>query len=91
MMHCRISDIGGVGTYAAYFALYLLTVEFGVYWCHRELHHPLVYKYLHATHHKYNKEHTMSPFAGLAFNALDGIIQVRMRGRGQGLPCAMAV
>jgi len=32
---------------------------------------------LHHTHHKYNKEHTLSPFAGLAFNALDGILQVR--------------
>ena len=31
---------------------------------------------LHHTHHKYNKEHTLSPFAGLAFNALDGILQV---------------
>lgn len=30
---------------------------------------------LHHTHHKYNKEHTLSPFAGLAFNAVDGIIQ----------------
>ena len=26
---------------------------------------------------RYNKEHTMSPFAGLAFNPFDGIIQVR--------------
>ena len=32
---------------------------------------------LHHTHHKYNKEHTLSPFAGLAFNALDGILQAR--------------
>jgi Delta7-sterol 5-desaturase len=32
---------------------------------HRELHDikPL-YKYLHATHHIYNKENTLSPFAG---------------------------
>lgn len=32
-------------------------------------------RYLHAIHHKYNKEHTMSPFAGLAFHPLDGILQ----------------
>ena len=31
---------------------------------------------LHHTHHKYNKEHTLSPFAGLAFNPFDGILQV---------------
>lgn len=31
---------------------------------------------LHHIHHKYNKEHTLSPFAGLAFHPLDGILQV---------------
>ena len=31
---------------------------------------------LHNIHHKYNKEHTLSPFAGLAFHPLDGILQV---------------
>ena len=36
---------------------------------------------LHNIHHKYNKEHTLSPFAGLAFHPLDGIIQVRLQGR----------
>ena len=34
-----------------------------------------MYKLLHHTHHIYNKEHTLSPFAGLAFNAWDGILQ----------------
>jgi hypothetical protein len=38
---------------------------------------PAARRLLHHTHHKYNKEHTLSPFAGLAFNALDGILQVR--------------
>ena len=37
-------------------------------------------RYLHYDHHKYNKEHTMSPFAGLAFHPLDGILQVFGRG-----------
>ena len=36
----------------------------------------LLCRLLHHTHHKYNKEHTLSPFAGLAFNPLDGILQV---------------
>lgn len=62
-----ISDIG----WAAYLmnvAVYLVIVEFGIYWMHRELHDikPL-YKYLHATHHIYNKENTLSPFAGKKF------------------------
>lgn len=37
-----------------------------VWWC----------RVLHYIHHKYNKEHTLSPFAGLAFHPLDGILQV---------------
>ena len=36
----------------------------------------LACRMLHHTHHKYNKEHTLSPFAGLAFNPFDGILQV---------------
>lgn len=30
---------------------------------------------LHYIHHAYNKEHTLSPFAGLAFHPIDGILQ----------------
>ncbi len=38
------------------------------------------------------QEHRMSPFAGLAFNPFDGIIQVRhMSLNGQGSPIAMGV
>lgn len=36
----------------------------------------LGYKFLHATHHVYNKSHTLSPFAGLAFNPFDGVFQL---------------
>ncbi|KAF6165671.1 hypothetical protein GIB67_012568 [Kingdonia uniflora] len=76
-MRCfsRISDVG-LPLYLIYLAVYLTIVEFGIYWTHRELHDikPL-YKYLHATHHIYNKQNTLSPFAGLAFHPLDGILQ----------------
>ncbi|XXG83717.1 hypothetical protein AAC387_Pa10g1409 [Persea americana] len=70
-----ISEIG-FPAYLAYLAIYLIIVEFGIYWMHRELHDikPL-YKYLHATHHIYNKQNTLSPFAGLAFHPIDGILQ----------------
>ncbi|GLJ09919.1 hypothetical protein SUGI_0118320 [Cryptomeria japonica] len=34
-----------------------------------------LYKHLHAIHHIYNKRNTLSPFAGLAFHPLDGILQ----------------
>ncbi|CAL9046517.1 delta(7)-sterol-C5(6)-desaturase-like isoform X1 [Musa acuminata AAA Group] len=72
------SSIREVGwpAYTVYLISYLVIVEFGIYWAHRELHDikPL-YKYLHATHHVYNKQNTLSPFAGLAFHPLDGILQ----------------
>ncbi|XP_068637313.1 delta(7)-sterol-C5(6)-desaturase-like [Aristolochia californica] len=70
-----ISEVGWP-MYLIYLSVYLAIVEFGIYWMHRELHDikPL-YKYLHATHHIYNKQNTLSPFAGLAFHPLDGILQ----------------
>ncbi|KAF7133068.1 hypothetical protein RHSIM_Rhsim09G0050000 [Rhododendron simsii] len=60
----RISNVSWL-VYLGYLILYLVLVEFEIYWMHRELHDikPL-YKYLHATHHFYNKQNTFSPFAG---------------------------
>ncbi|KAK7381066.1 hypothetical protein VNO78_33590 [Psophocarpus tetragonolobus] len=71
----RLDNVGWF-SYLVYLAIYLIVVEFGIYWMHRELHDikPL-YKHLHATHHIYNKQNTLSPFAGLAFHPLDGILQ----------------
>jgi len=71
----KVESIGW-GMYFVNFVLYMASVEFGVYWMHRSLHElKLGYKYLHSTHHVYNKENTLSPFAGLAFHPLDGILQ----------------
>lgn len=72
----RISDVGWPA-YFVYLAIYLVIVEFGIYWMHRELHDikPL-YKYLHATHHIYNKQNTLSPFAGKFSNLLNSISMV---------------
>jgi lathosterol oxidase len=54
----------------------MTSVEFCVYWQHRNLHDFRTgYKYLHKYHHIYNKDNTLSPFAGLAFHPLDGILQ----------------
>ncbi|CAA7038561.1 unnamed protein product [Microthlaspi erraticum] len=59
-----------------YIAIYLVLVEFMVYWVHRELHDiKFLYKHLHATHHIYNKHNTLSPFAGMALHPLDGMLQ----------------
>lgn len=66
----------GTFSFCGFFFAYMLFVEFGVYWMHRLLHDikPL-YKMLHSVHHIYNKQNTLSPFAGLAFHPLDGILQ----------------
>ncbi|KAK4487282.1 hypothetical protein RD792_006109, partial [Penstemon davidsonii] len=71
----RIGDVGWMA-YLCYLTAYLVFVEFAIYWMHRGLHDikPL-YNYLHATHHIYNNQNTLSPFAGLAFHPLDGILQ----------------
>ncbi|KAG1653207.1 hypothetical protein FOA52_006732 [Chlamydomonas sp. UWO 241] len=71
----RVENVG-LPLYVFYFFAYMAFVELGVYWVHRELHEiKWAYKYLHYDHHKYNKEHTLSPFAGLAFHPIDGIMQ----------------
>lgn len=75
LCYARISTHGWP-MYFVQFCLYMASVEFGVYWMHRKLHElKLGYKYLHATHHQYNKNNTLSPYAGLAFNPIDGILQ----------------
>lgn len=64
----RIDNVGWP-TYVCLVITYLALVEFGIYWMHRSLHDikPL-YKWLHATHHIYNKQNTLSPFAGISLN-----------------------
>ncbi|ORC89145.1 putative lathosterol oxidase [Trypanosoma theileri] len=46
-----------------------------VYWFHRGLHHPTLYRYLHKLHHSYKYT---TPFSSHAFNPCDGF--------GQGVP-----
>ncbi|CAA7402041.1 unnamed protein product [Spirodela intermedia] len=75
--HCFsvISDVGWP-LYIFYLCTYLVICEFGIYWVHRKFHDiKLLYKCIHATHHMYNKQNTLSPFAGFAFHPLDGILQ----------------
>lgn len=75
LAYVRLEEYGWP-TYLFYFFAYMAFVEFGVYWNHRLLHDLRIgYDKLHYVHHKYNKENTLSPFAGLAFHPLDGILQ----------------
>ncbi|CCD21540.1 putative lathosterol oxidase [Trypanosoma vivax] len=55
--------------------LFFVFTDFMVYWFHRGLHHPTLYRYVHKLHHTY--KHT-TPFSSHAFNPCDGF--------GQGVP-----
>ncbi len=51
------------------FPLFIAFTDFFIYWIHRGLHHPLIYKTLHKPHHKWIMP---SPFASHAFHPIDG-------------------
>ncbi|CAO2821427.1 unnamed protein product [Amaranthus hypochondriacus] len=71
----RISDVGWP-SYVIYTIIYLFIVEFGVYWAHRLMHDiKPIYKYIHASHHRYSKENMISPFTGWSGHPLDGALQ----------------
>ncbi|QPG73188.1 hypothetical protein FOA43_000494 [Brettanomyces nanus] len=50
----------------------IMFTDAGIYFLHRWLHWPLVYKYLHKAHHKWI---VCTPFASHAFNPVDGYCQ----------------
>lgn len=54
------------------FPLFVMFTDFGIYWIHRGLHHPLVYKHLHKPHHKWIMP---TPYASHAFHPIDGFAQ----------------
>jgi lathosterol oxidase len=54
------------------FPFFLLFTDFFIYWIHRGLHHPRVYKTLHKPHHKWIMP---TPFASHAFHPVDGFSQ----------------
>jgi len=54
------------------FPFFILFTDFFVYWIHRGLHHPRLYKTLHKPHHKWIMP---TPFASHAFHPVDGWAQ----------------
>lgn len=52
--------------------LFLMFTDFCIYWIHRGLHHPILYKRLHKPHHKWIMP---TPYASHAFHPLDGYAQ----------------
>lgn len=54
------------------FPLFLMFTDCGIYWIHRYLHHPAIYRHLHKPHHKWIMP---TPYASHAFHPLDGFAQ----------------
>lgn len=54
------------------FPFFICFTDFLIYWIHRGLHHPLIYKTLHKPHHKWIMP---TPYASHAFHPLDGFAQ----------------
>ncbi len=62
----------GLGWYALSVVLLLLITEPAVYWAHRILHHPWLYKHIHFYHHQFR---VPSPWTSMAFHPLDSFMQ----------------
>ncbi|KAK0653754.1 putative Delta(7)-sterol 5(6)-desaturase [Lasiodiplodia hormozganensis] len=54
------------------YPLFICFTDFFIYWIHRYLHHPSVYRRFHKPHHKWIMP---SPFASVAFHPVDGFAQ----------------
>ncbi|PYH98283.1 copper-transporting ATPase [Aspergillus ellipticus CBS 707.79] len=69
----KLYDFASEAPFPAYnylqYPLFLAFTDSGIYWIHRWLHHPLIYRWLHKKHHKWV---VPTPFASYAFNPVDG-------------------
>jgi Delta7-sterol 5-desaturase len=70
-LYWDISDHGWA-YYLFSIVAYVLLTELGVYWAHRWLHHPVLYKHLHLYHHLYRKP---TPWVSMAFHPIDSWLQ----------------
>lgn len=74
--HSKLYDDSSSAPFPYYniiqFPFFVLFTDFLIYWIHRGLHHPRVYKTLHKPHHKWI---IPTPFASHAFHPLDGFAQ----------------
>lgn len=68
----RGGPFGGWGYFFFSFVAILVFTEPLVYWAHRLLHHPVLYKHIHLHHHQFR---TPSPWTSMAFHPLDSFAQ----------------
>ncbi|KAF3769664.1 hypothetical protein M406DRAFT_343800 [Cryphonectria parasitica EP155] len=74
--YCKLYDVFEDAPFPGYnwiqYPFFIMFTDFCIYWIHRWLHHPLIYKRLHKPHHKWIMP---TPFASHAFHPLDGFAQ----------------
>jgi len=70
-LYDRVDEYGW-GYLALSVVAFFMFTDCLVYWFHRWLHIPVLYKHIHKPHHKWK---VASPFASHAFHPLDGFIQ----------------
>lgn len=70
-IYTNIDDYGR-GYFLFSILLFFAVTDFMVYFFHRGLHHPVLYKHVHKLHHTYRYT---SPFSSHAFNPCDGFGQ----------------
>ncbi|KAK5162384.1 c-5 sterol desaturase [Oleoguttula sp. CCFEE 6159] len=71
-MYDSTADGPGLWYNILQFPLFIAFTDFFIYWIHRGLHHPAIYKRLHKPHHKWIMP---TPYASHAFHPLDGYMQ----------------
>jgi lathosterol oxidase len=71
-MYDRSEDGPGWWYNIIQFPFFIGFTDFLIYWIHRYLHHPLIYKHLHKPHHKWIMP---TPYASHAFHPADGFAQ----------------
>ena len=72
----KLYDVPSDAPFALYnilqFPLFIGFTDLCIYWIHRGLHHPFIYKTLHKPHHKWIMP---TPYASHAFHPMDGFAQ----------------
>jgi Delta7-sterol 5-desaturase len=74
--YAKLYDAPSDAPFALYnflqFPFFIMFTDFFIYWIHRGLHHPRIYKILHKPHHKWIMP---TPYASHAFHPMDGFAQ----------------
>ncbi|MEO1635637.1 MAG: sterol desaturase family protein [Cyanobacteria bacterium J06631_9] len=69
-IYLDIADYGMSWSIASFFLIWIVD-DAWFYWTHRLLHHPSIYRYVHAVHHH---SIDVTPYSSMSFHALEGFL-----------------